>query len=192
MNSIEQMVTLATDAGVPVAGSIAVAFWCPFEGSVPVQRLVEICAEFERMGMVEVNLSDTAGMANPRQTYETLIHLRSHFPAVAFGLHLHDTFGCGLANVVAALESGVARFDASVGGLGGCPFIPNATGNIATEDLVNMLSGMGIGTDVDMDRLLQAAKLAEEVVGHSLSSHTYNARKASGTLCESQGREKET
>jgi hydroxymethylglutaryl-CoA lyase len=186
MDSIDQTVTLATDAGVSVAGSIAVAFWCPFEGPVPVQRLIEICAEYERMGMVEVGLADTAGMANPRQVYETLIDLRSGFPALDFGLHLHDTYGCGLANVVAALETGVSRFDASVGGLGGCPFIPGATGNIATEDLVNMLSGMGIETNVNVDRLLQAAKLAEELVGHSLDSHTYNAKKASGTLCKPQ------
>jgi hydroxymethylglutaryl-CoA lyase len=179
IDSIDQMVSLATDAGVPMAGSIAVAFWCPFEGPVPVQRLIEICAEFERMRMVEIGLADTAGMANPRQVYETLVKLRSRFPTLNFGLHLHDTYGCGLANVVAALEAGVSRFDASVGGIGGCPFIPGATGNIATEDLVNMLSGMGIETGVNLDRLLQASDFVERLIGHDLDGHTHRAKKAS-------------
>src|SRR5512137_849364 len=127
------------------------------------------------MGMIEVGLSDTAGMTNPKHVYETVVRLRSRFPSLSFGLHVHDTYGSGLANVLAALQAGVARFDASAGGLGGCPFIPHASGNIATEDLVYMLTGMGIETGVDLDKLLAAAEFIEGRLGHSLYSHTYQA-----------------
>ena len=182
VESIGVMAEMAARANLPIAGGIAVAFWCPYEGAVPIERLEEICAEYQRMHMIEINLSDTAGMTNPKHVYETVVHLRSRFPDLKFGLHVHDTYGTGLANVLAALEAGIERFDASAGGLGGCPFIPHASGNIATEDLVYMLDGMGIETGVDLDKLLQAAEYIEGALGHTLYSHTYQARKSSCSL----------
>lgn len=180
--SIGVMAEMAAQANLPIAGGIAVAFWCPYEGAVPMKRLEEICAEYQRMHMVEINLSDTAGMTNPKHVYETVVHLRSRFPDLKFGLHVHDTFGTGLANALAALQAGIDRFDASAGGLGGCPFIPHATGNIATEDLVYMFEGMGIDTGIDVDKLLDAAEYIRGSLGHDLFSHTFQAKRGGCAL----------
>lgn len=122
------------------------------------------------MGLTEVVLADTVGMAHPRLVATVLESLQACFPSVTLGLHLHNTRGMGLANVLAGLQTGVTRFDASVAGLGGCPYAPGATGNIATEDLVDMLEGMGIATDVRLDRLLEVARQVEAVVGHADSA----------------------
>lgn len=155
---------------VELVGTLATAFGCPFEGDVPLERLCWAIEHFRAMGMTCVVLADTTGMANPLQVGRTLRALRARFPLVEWGLHLHNTRGLGLANAYAGLLEGVARFDASLGGLGGCPFAPGATGNIATEDLVHMLHEMGIATGIDLDALIAAARTLPALVGHPIES----------------------
>lgn len=177
INSISKMVDLCLKAGKPVIGSIAVAFWCPYEGKVSLSKIIDICTDFKKIGISEINLADTAGMANPRLIKETLNELRYRMPELNIVLHLHDSYGMGLANALAAMQIGVEGFETSIGGLGGCPFIPNASGNIATEDLVNMSEMMGINTGLDINKLVSAAEFVENLVSHKLESHTYRARK---------------
>ena len=142
---------------IGVSAGLAVAFVCPFDGVVPLDDLVRVVRDLVAMGLEEIVLGDTLGRADPRQIERTLQALQGSFPATTFSLHLHDTYGMGMANVVAGLEQGVDRFDAALGGIGGCPYAPGATGNIATEDLVFMLDSMGIDTGVDLNGLRGAA-----------------------------------
>lgn len=166
-----RIVPMARAAGVGVAIGFATALGCPFEGVPPYARVEALVARaVEELGIGEVGLADTVGMAGPRLVSTTVDALRARFPGVAFGLHLHNTRGMGLANVLAGLQAGVARFDASVAGLGGCPYAPGATGNIATEDVVHMLGEMGIATGVRLDRLLEVARQVEAAVGHADSA----------------------
>ncbi|HET9015536.1 MAG TPA: hydroxymethylglutaryl-CoA lyase [Thermomicrobiaceae bacterium] len=155
--------------GVPVRGAISTAFWCPFEGRVPVERVVWVARAYAEMGAVEVSLADTLGTADPRHV-ATLVPLVREAIGLPVSLHLHDTAGMALACVVAGLEVGIDHFDAAIGGLGGCPYAPGAAGNLATEDLVFMLHRLGIATGVDEERLLDAARFAREAVGHDLHS----------------------
>jgi hydroxymethylglutaryl-CoA lyase len=166
-----RVVLLARSAGIGVAVGFATALGCPFEGFPPYSRVEALVGRaVEEWGLTEVVLADTVGMAHPRLVTTMLESLRARFPAAALGLHLHNTRGMGLANVLAGLQAGVTRFDASVAGLGGCPYAPGATGNIATEDLVHMLEGMGIATGVRLDRLLEVARQVEASVGHADSA----------------------
>jgi hydroxymethylglutaryl-CoA lyase len=157
---------LADRHGVFVSGSISVAFGCPYEGVVPVERIEEIVHDYQRIGIKEISLADTTGMANPKQVYEYLGKLRSSFPEMTFSMHLHNTRGMALANAIAALQQGVIHFDASAAGLGGCPYAPGATGNIATEDLVHAFHEMGVMTGIHLDSLLSAAKYVAANIGH--------------------------
>lgn len=165
-------VRLLQQEGIGVGGSISVAFGCPFTGSTPLERLKQICSEYLTMGVGEVSLADTAGMGNPHLVYEVISALRSEFPELHLSLHLHNTRGLAFANALAGLMAGIDTLDASVGGLGGCPFIPHASGNIATEDLVQGLEAMGIETGVNLKAVLQVAADVEQVVGHRLESFT--------------------
>jgi hydroxymethylglutaryl-CoA lyase len=155
---------------VALVGTLATAFGCPFEGDVPLERLGWAIERFQSMSIEQVVLADTTGMANPLQVERTLTALRERFPQVEWGLHLHNTRGLGLANAYAGLQAGVTRFDASLGGLGGCPFAPGATGNIATEDLVHMLDELGIETGIDLDALIAAARTLPALVDHPTDS----------------------
>ena len=155
--------------GVPLRGAISTAFWCPFEGRVPTERVVEVARAYAGMGAAEVSLADTLGTADPWHVV-TLVPLIREATGLPVSLHLHDTAGMALACVVAALEVGVDHFDAALGGLGGCPYAPGAAGNLATEDLVFMLHRMGVETGVDEDRLLDAARFVRDAVGHPLHS----------------------
>ena len=138
----------------------------------------------EKFGLEDIGVADTVGMANPALVFTTLSQLRRRFPQAAFTLHLHNTRGMGLANALAGLDAGVRRFDGSVAGLGGCPYAPGATGNIATEDLVHMLEEMGVSTGVNLSDLLRVARGVEDMVGHADSallragaSHRLGARR---------------
>lgn len=157
-------------AGVKVRGALGVAFDCPFEGKVPFSVLERITGEMVAMGIEEITLGDTAGLAHPLQVREIMSQLREKHEKITWGLHFHDTRGLGLANIYAGMEEGVSLLETSVGGLGGCPFVPQATGNVATEDLVNMLSMMGIGTGVDLDQLLVLAQETQALLGRALPS----------------------
>ena len=164
-------------AGMRVRGYLSTAFGCPFEGDVPIARVVEVTGRLLQMGAFEVAVSDTIGIAHPGQVRAALKTLASEIGLERIALHFHDTRGTALANTLAALEAGVHTFDASAGGLGGCPYAPGATGNVATEDLVYMLNGLGVQTGVDLDALLRASSFIEEKVGRALPSRFYQAFK---------------
>lgn len=162
---------MGRDAGTGVAIGFATALGCPFEGVLPYERVEALVARaVEEFGLARVGIADTVGMANPALVWTTMDALRRRFPAASFSLHLHNTRGMGLANILAGCDAGVAHFDASVAGLGGCPYAPGATGNIATEDAVHMLEEMGIATRVRLDDLLDVARQAQEAVGHADSA----------------------
>lgn len=149
---------------IEVMGSISVAFGCPFEGVVPIERLVEIVGRYDSMGVREISLADTTGMAHPKQVYDTLAVLQEVFPHIAYSMHFHNTRGMALANTLAALEQGVTLYDSSIAGLGGCPYAPGATGNVATEDLAHMLTEMGIATGTNLNRLIEVAKEVRDLI----------------------------
>ena len=161
---------------LPCIGAIGTAFGCPYEGEIPESRLFALIERFVEMGFSELMLADTTGMANPAQIERSMSRVLQRWgDRVGFGLHLHNTRGMGLANVVAGLRAGVTTFDASVAGIGGCPFAPQAAGNISTEDTVHMLHEMGVDTGVDLDRLIQVARLAQEILGRELPGQVMKA-----------------
>jgi isopropylmalate/homocitrate/citramalate synthase len=166
---------------LPVRGYLSTCFGCPFEGAVAPDRVVELTRRLLELGVYEVALSDTIGVAHPAQIHQVLDHVASQAPLSTLALHLHDTRGTALVNVYAGLEAGVTTFDASAGGLGGCPYAPGATGNLATEDLIYMLDGLGIVTDVRLDGIIEASRRIEPHVGHALPSRVFRAARATGS-----------
>ena len=160
---IARMAKVAQADGFTVVGSMICALGCPFEGQVPVETLDRIAGRYIDLGITSISVADTIGVANPRLVYDVASHLLGKYPEVTWNLHLHNTRDMALANTLAALEAGISRFDGGVAGLGGCPYAPGATGNIATEDMVNMLHGMGIETGIDLDRLAGGRKDAQGV-----------------------------
>ena len=171
----------AAELGIRVRGYLSTAFGCPFEGNVPVERVASVTAALLDMGAFEVAVSDTIGIAHPGQVPRVLDAVLAGVPPERIALHFHDTRGTALANVLAGLDMGIATFDASAGGLGGCPYAPGATGNLATEDLIYMLHGLGIATGIDLDALLEASRFIEPRVGHPLPSRYFRATQASRT-----------
>jgi hydroxymethylglutaryl-CoA lyase len=165
----------ARSAGIRVRGYLSTVFGCPFEGNVPVSRVVELTARLLDMGVYQVSLSDTIGIAHPRQVAEVLNEVTKRAPVGSLALHFHDTRGTALVNVYAGLEAGVTTYDASAGGLGGCPYAPGATGNAATEDVVFMLDGLGIATGVSLAGIINASRAIEPHIGHPLPSRVYRA-----------------
>jgi hydroxymethylglutaryl-CoA lyase len=167
---------LADEAHTPCIGAIGTAFGCPYEGDVPEERVLSLIARYASLGFSEVMLADTTGMANPTQVERTVRRVLERWGGkLQFGLHFHNTRGMGLANVVAGVRSGISTFDASVAGIGGCPFAPEAAGNISTEDTAHMLHEMGYQTGIDLDRLIDAAKLAQHLLGHELPGQVMKA-----------------
>jgi hydroxymethylglutaryl-CoA lyase len=161
--------------GLRCEGVISTSFGCPYEGHVAVDRVLGVAGALAEAGAEEVGFGDTTGMANPVQVREFFTRARGELPGVELTAHFHNTRGQGLANVLAALEAGVDSFEASFGELGGCPVPAGATGNIATEDLVSMLEEMGVGTGIDLGRLLEASRAAQEALGRPLGSHVLTA-----------------
>jgi hydroxymethylglutaryl-CoA lyase len=158
-----------------VEAVVALAFGCPFEGPVSADRVAELAHRFADMGIRELSIADSVGLGNPRQVAGTMERLRSELDGVALSLHLHDTRGLGLANVLAALQVGIDTFDASVGGLGGCPVLTDGAGNIATEDLVNLCEEMGIDTGVDAEAVQQISLKMQDFLGRRLPSRVLAA-----------------
>jgi hydroxymethylglutaryl-CoA lyase len=164
----EEVANIAGQAGIPIHGAIATAFGCPFEGDVPVQKLGHIGRRYQQLGFTGISLGDTTGMATPPLVSQAVRFFQDSLPGFPIGLHFHNTRGLGLVNVLAGLEEGVDQFDASFGGIGGCPFAPKATGNICTEDLVYLLHEMGIETGIDLRSLMRIATQVEALVGRDL------------------------
>lgn len=163
--ALADIATAAQQQGVEVIAALGVAFECPFEGPVAAELVESVCARALRAGASTVVLADTIGAANPAMVEKLMTRLVARFGAQRLGCHFHDTRAMGLANVYAALRTGIRRFDASVAGLGGCPFAPGAGGNVATEDVVMMLGQMGFETGIDLEKLLAASAYAAEVTG---------------------------
>lgn len=169
LEGIERIVSELPDIAVGL--DIATAFGCPFEGEMPLTSLIDLIGRLRAFGIRTFTLCDTIGIAHPRQVRETMRRVREAFPDCVFGIHIHDTRNMGMINSYAALEEGAAFAQAALGGLGGCPFAPGASGNTATEDLVYMLEREGFRTGVDFDKLLAAAKYQESCVPGNYSGH---------------------
>jgi len=172
---IRSVASLCREARLPWSGYVSTAFGCPYEGAVAPERVLELAARLREDGAEAIALGDTIGIANPRQAFEIVSAFFRELPDTPLRLHFHDTRGMALANVVAAMEAGATQFDGSIGGLGGCPYAPGASGNVATEDLVAMLQAMRIETGIRLDALLEAAWLAEETVGRPLEGRVKRA-----------------
>jgi len=165
----------AATLGIRVRGYISTAFGCPFEGAVPAEKVAEVASALVGLGVFEVAISDTIGIAHPAQVIDVVEAVASDVPIGRLALHLHDTRGTALANVAAGLDLGVTVFDASAGGLGGCPYAPGATGNLATEDLLYMLDGFGIHTGADLGAVVEASRFIADRIGHPLPSRYFQA-----------------
>ncbi len=172
---IEEIGDLVHAAHGQLEAIIATAWDCPFDGPTPAERVVDIAFRAVDLGADQLALGDTIGTATPRRVVDLIQAVRVGSGHTDVGVHFHDTRGTGQANVLAAVQCGVTQIDASIGGLGGCPFAPGASGNIATEELVYMLEETGVSTGIDLDALLVAAAIAEQTVGHSLDSSLYRA-----------------
>jgi hydroxymethylglutaryl-CoA lyase len=172
LTGLERVLRRAREAGLRCEGVISVSFGCPYEGRVDPERVFTIASRLVAAGAEEIGFGDTTGMANPVQVRAFFEHARERLPDAELTAHFHNTRGQGLANVYAALESGVSSFESSFGELGGCPVPPGATGNIATEDLVSMLHEIGIATGVDLPALIECTRLLQRHLGRELGSHT--------------------
>ncbi len=175
------VIALAQEAQVRVRGYISTVFGCPYEGRVDPQRVLDVAQALLGMGVAELSLGDTIGVATPNQVVEvlTLLCAKGQIPVERLAVHFHDTRGTALANVLMAMQMGVSTIDSSAGGLGGCPYAPGAAGNLATEDLLYMLHGMGVRTGVDLDKVVAATRFIAPLLGHAPTSKYYQA-----TICQ--------
>lgn len=179
--SLEQFAAIlevTQGSGVFINASLSTTFGCPFEGEVPEARVLELVENLIALGIQGITLCDTTGMANPAQVKRLCDAVLKRWPETPFTLHFHNTRGMGLANALAAWQAGITRFDAALGGLGGCPFAPGATGNVCTEDLVHMFEAMGVDTGVDLDALLEVAATLPELIDHEVPGQVVKAGKS--------------
>lgn len=180
LDGFEPIFALAKKADIPVRASLATAFGCPFEGEVPVSQVLRVCRRLHQLGVMEIALCDTTGMADAVQVAKVVKACLEGIPDLRWAAHFHNTRGAGSANLLAALLEGITIFDASIAGLGGCPFAPGATGNVPTEDMVHMLHEMGVDTGIGLPELIVAAQLAEEIIGETLPGQVMKA----GRTCD--------
>lgn len=173
--AFEETIAPARAAGMRVRGYVSTVWGCPYEGDVDPARSIAIAKQLYEMGCYQISLGDTIGAGTPKLTREIMTRALGELPNEALAMHMHDTRGTALANIVVGLEMGIRNFDASVGGMGGCPYAPGAAGNVATEDLAYMLHGMGIATGLDLERLVEAARAAESIVGRTLPGKVHQA-----------------
>jgi len=175
MAAFEETIGPALAAGIRVRAYVSTVWGCPYEGEVDPKRSVAITKKLVEMGCYQVSISDTIGAGTPRQTEKILEMMLAEVPSEKLAMHMHDTRGTALANVIVGLEMGIRTFDASVGGMGGCPYAPGAAGNVATEDLVYMLHGMGVSTGTDLELLVEAGRVAESIVGRNLPGKVHQS-----------------
>ncbi|TWT01121.1 hydroxymethylglutaryl-CoA lyase [Planomicrobium sp. CPCC 101079] len=177
METLKPLILNLKQDGLFVRACISTAFYCPFEGAIKPEDTMALCRQFAEWDVDELSVADTIGMASPIESYNLFHKLVDAFPDVLMTAHFHDTRKMAIANIFAALQAGISRFDSSAGGLGGCPFAPGATGNVATEDVVNMLHRMGIETGIDLDKLCEAIKKIEPYVSNSINTGMYTLYK---------------
>ena len=170
LKDFENFIPMILDAGISVVGGMGCALGCPFEGRVSTQQIERVVDRYIAMGIRSIGIADTIGVGNPKLVYDVVSHLKKRYPEIHWHMHLHNNRDLALANILAAMQAGVTEFDGAIGGLGGCPYAPNAAGNISTEDLVNMLTEMGIETGVNLDALLSVSEMVQKVVPHPLNS----------------------
>ncbi|WP_236605565.1 hydroxymethylglutaryl-CoA lyase [Sandaracinus amylolyticus] len=175
LEAFGEVISPAVKAGLRVRGYVSTLWGCPYEGDIDPRAGLRIARQLVEMGCYQISLGDTIGVGTPKQTRDILRLFMSEFSIPQLAMHMHDTRGTALANVVVGLELGIRTFDASVGGLGGCPYAPGAAGNVATEDLVFMLDGMGVKTGVDLEKLWTAGQVAKAVVGRDLPGKVHKA-----------------
>ncbi|HWL13150.1 MAG TPA: hydroxymethylglutaryl-CoA lyase [Ureibacillus sp.] len=176
IKKFESVVAKSNEQDIFLRYNIATAFWCPFEGKVDSALVLDMVREIDQSGVDEIVICDTIGKANPAQVYDLLSRIRELSPNALITAHFHDTYGLAQANIIAALQSGVTRFDASIGGLGGCPFAPGAAGNVATEDVVFMLHEMGIETGIDLPSLLSCVEIVKPITNRNLTGHLHKVK----------------
>ena len=177
LKEYETLVPMILEKGIAVSGGMACGFACPFEGKVSLRQIERVADRYLEMGIDSMGIADTVGFASPKQVYDTVAYLLDKYPDVHWLAHFHNHRDLALPNILAAMQAGFTEFDSAIGGLGGCPYAPNAAGNVATEDLVNMLTEMGIETGVDLDKLLAVAETVKEVIPHPLNSAVLKAGK---------------
>jgi hydroxymethylglutaryl-CoA lyase len=170
IDAFNEVIPVAAAANVPVRAYVSTVFGCPYEGDVDPERAVELTGRLRDMGVYQVSLGDTIGVANPQQTEDVIGRVLAKHPADSIAVHFHDTQGTALANCLVSLQMGITTIDAAAGGLGGCPYAPGASGNLATEDVVAILHSMGVKTGIDLDKLTEASRTASTFVGHELPS----------------------
>ncbi|MDA9973556.1 hydroxymethylglutaryl-CoA lyase, partial [Alphaproteobacteria bacterium] len=171
----KEIADIAGKNNIPIQGDIATAFGCPFEGNISSKKLADISKDYKLMGFKGVTLGDTTGMATPPVVIDAINAIRDNVPDFNITLHFHNTRGVGLANVMSGLNLGITDYESCFGGMGGCPFAPNATGNICSEDLIYLLHEMGIETGIDLDKIISIAKKVENLVGHKLPGQVMRA-----------------
>ena len=180
----KECVDLAKENGITVSGSISMPFGSPWESEIPLDDVRAIVEAYLAVGVTEISLSDASGMATPKQVGHIAATMQKEYPQVSWWLHCHNTRGTAIANIVAAMDAGFTQFDTSFGGLGGCPFVPGAAGNVATEDVVHMCDEMGVDTGVDIDQAIAIAKRVRELVGHDTDSYILRAGKSKDLIRE--------
>ena len=173
VDSLEPVFAKLKKDGIFIRACISTAFYCPYEGKIEIEDVVALCKRFVAMGADELSVADTIGMANPHESYELFKTLKEELPSVLLTAHFHDTRKMAMANIFASLQAGVDRFDTSAGGLGGCPFAPGATGNVATEDVVNMLDSLGIETGIDVKKVCEAVRVIAPHVSRPIDTGMY-------------------
>lgn len=179
LNNFKFLSQFAAENNIALNVTVATSFGCPFEGSVSEKRIMNIIDTLLLHNIKRITLADTTGMANPKQVYNLTKAVVNEWRNFEFGCHFHNTRGMGLSNILAGLEAGIKLYDASIGGIGGCPFAPGATGNVCTEDVVHMLEEMGVKTSIDLDKLLDASRKLKEILGHDLPGQVAKAGKSS-------------
>jgi hydroxymethylglutaryl-CoA lyase len=175
LQAFGEVIPPALAQGMRVRAYVSTVYGCPYEGKVDPAKSLELCRALRAMGCYQISLGDTIGVANPRQVRDVLSRVLAENPIETVAVHFHDTRGTALANILVAVEMGVTTVDAALGGLGGCPYAPGASGNVATEDVVYMLEEMGVKTGVDLEKLIDCSRLASTLVGHEMPSKYYRA-----------------
>jgi len=182
MSGFKESVDLANKNNIEISGSISMPFGSPWEYKIPLKDVEKIVEKYIELGIKEISLSDASGMAMPKQVKEVCIHMKEKYPEVKWILHFHNTRGMGIANIFAGMEAGISWFDTSFGGLGGCPFVPGAAGNVVTEDVLHMLDEMGIKTGIDIDKTLDIAKKVGKLFNTELPGFILKAGKNTDLL----------
>lgn len=174
----------AKTAGMEISGSISMPFGSPWEREIPLSDVKEIVDAYLAVGIHEISLSDASGQANPTQVYGICTEMAKEYPQVTWWLHFHNTRGLGIANILAGMQAGFTRYDSAFAGVGGCPFVPGAAGNVSTEDVVHMCGEIGVETGIDLDRMMDVSRRLVQIVGHTADSYLLRAGKAKDLIRE--------